>query len=124
MSKRCIQLKNYQKNVAIFTEQAENSAQNSKRVEIDRKGQKLRNVPILRLKRIISRAKTLRYQFERVTNSCSIDENLFLQKKNKFTKKLKQIDENTAKNCHHMRKSLKNTFQSQKIIHSTQRMIK
>ena len=43
MSKRGIQLKNYQKDVAIFTEQAENSAQSSKRVEIDRKSQKLRS---------------------------------------------------------------------------------
>ena len=49
--------------------------------------------------------------------------NLPLQK-TKSQKKLGQMDENTAENCHLYAPSLKNSFQSQNVIHSMQSMNK
>ena len=54
-----------------------------------------------------------------VAYSCGIDQNLLLQKTKLQLKKLGQMDENTAM---YIRQSLKNSFQSQKAIHWTQRM--
>ena len=52
------------------------------------------------LKRIIKLSETLWYRFQMAAYSCSIDQNLLLQRNQVKIKNFGQMDENTAKNCH------------------------